>query len=117
MKKLLMTLGIVLGFTAALSAQSPEAKASEVQASKPSTKAVAPDKVVMSEKQTTNLTPVKVVSVEKQVTKEIPAKGTTKIDAASQAKPVFKAKVVKPAETETPIQAPEAKPAKEKENN
>lgn len=99
MKKLLMTLGIILGLTAAVSAQSPEAKPAEALASKPVTKPVATEKVVLAEKPVSKVTPAKVAK---------------NIDASSKAKPVAKEKVVKPDDVETGMQAKESKPAKEK---
>jgi hypothetical protein len=67
MKKLLMTLGIVLGFTAVVSAQSSEAKSSEALASKPDTKEKPSKNVELSKPVVTT---VKVVTSSKAVNKE-----------------------------------------------
>jgi hypothetical protein len=96
MKKLLMTLGIVLGFTAVVSAQSPEVKPSEALASKPDTKerpakdvqvskpVAATVKVVTPEKTVNKTTPQKVAIVETPVSNK--SKSSTPADTDVQFK-------------------------------
>ena len=102
MKKLLTTLGMIVGFTAAVSAQSPEAKSTEALNTKPETK------VVTIQKPVANVTPAKVVTIEKPVTNATPSK------VAVSEKPVAKEKPVRSTVVDTDLQFKESKAAKVK---
>ena len=102
MKKLLTTLSMILGFTAAVSAQSPEAKPAEALNTKPETK------VVTIQKPVANVTPAKVVTIEKPVTNATPSK------VAVSEKPVAKEKPVRSTVVDTDLQFKESKAAKVK---
>ena len=93
---------MILGFTAAVSAQSPEAKPAEALNTKPETK------VVTIQKPVANVTPAKVVTIEKPVTNATPSK------VAVSEKPVAKEKPVRSTVVDTDLQFKESKAAKVK---
>lgn len=97
-------MGIILGLTSVVTAQSPETKPAEEEAAKPATKPV-------------EATPVKIVKAEKPVSPEKMAKSTTTKDAPQQAKPATKVRSTKPDDTEVSPRLKEKKQSEEKENN
>ena len=108
---------MILGFTAAVSAQSPEAKPAEALNTKPETK------VVTIQKPVANVTPAKVVTIEKPVTNATPSKvavsekpvaTATASKAAASEKPVAKEKPVRSTVVDTDLQFKESKAAKVK---